>query len=409
MTDIPATSVWPAIRAINRERSDNSTGEPEPTSFDDPEWKTGWTDGRVGIPSQHVLKLYEFEAKRRLADVRAKLEGEKTEANVNHQAELQNQQLVDGDYRGVMDKFHDIEKDRIENPTSYSWPLGIFYVAVAVILWIADVPLTLLAADGLGIRTNYEALSNLQVIRATWTSMWEPLAFAIGIAALGIFFKFVTDFFFKPRLAKRLVVRIAAGFLLVAVMAMVGYNLYVLARLRTGVRQLQEAQRQASMGVTSVDVGALAQDMESRANLSFILLTLTLPTIGGICASAGWHRIQNSIRYKTAEKEHERAREEHVAAQKLVHNTAAALATANAKLWNLPASSEGAAEAAQALYGHGFVRGFSIPETIHNGRRLHEQVDAVLRRLVTVGEQRTVVTRGHAAPAIEMIEAGVAE
>ena len=323
MTDIPSTSLWPAIRAMNRERSDNSTGEPQPTSFDDPEWRTGCTDGRVGIPSQHALKLYEFEAARRLADARAELEGERTKADVNHNAELEHQKLVHDDYHSVVKNFREIEKDRIENPTSYSWPLGIFYVAVAIILWIADVPLTLLAADGLGIRTNYEALSNLQVIRATWTSMWEPLAFAIGIAALGLFFKFVTDFFFKPRFAKHLIVKIIAGSVLVGVMAMVGYNLYVLAKLRTGVRQLQEAQRQANLGVQSVNIAALAQEMESRANLSFILLTLTLPTIGGICASAGWHRLQNAIRYKTAEKEHERAREKLVAAQRSVHTAAA--------------------------------------------------------------------------------------
>lgn len=406
MTDISSTSLWPAIRGINRERTDNSSGEPEPTSFDDPEWRIGWTDGRVGVPSQHALKLYEFEAERRLASARAQLEGERTKARVDHTAELSHQQLVQAVYDGVSERFRDIEKDRIDNPTSYSWPLGVFYLAVAIVLWIADVPLTLLAADGLGIRTNYEALSNLQVIRATWTSMWEPLAFAIGIAALGLFFKFVTDFFFKPRFAKRLSVRITAGILLAGVMAMVGYNLYVLARLRTGVRQLQEAQRQAALGVTSIDIPALAQEMESRANLSFILLTLTLPTIGGICASAGWHRIQNAIRYRTAEKEHERAHEKLVAARKSVHAAAAILATANASVENLPSSSQGAAEAAQALYGHGFVRGFAIPETIHNGRRLHEQVGAVLRRLVAVREQQTVAARGQSAPAIE---SGVAE
>jgi hypothetical protein len=400
MTDIPSENLWPALRAINRERSDNSTGLPEPTSFDDPEWRTGWTDGRVGIPSQQALDLYAHEAKRRLAARRAELEGRCKKAEVDHAAELQHEERVQADYGGVTDKFREIERDRMDNPTSYSWPLGVFYLAVAVLLWIADVPLSLLAADGLGIRTNYEALSNLQTIRMTWTSLWEPLAFAIGIAALGLFFKFVADFFFKPRFAKLVAVKIVAGILLVAVMAMVGYNLYVLAGLRTGVRQLQEAQRQAALGTTAVDVAALAREMESRANLSFVLLTLTLPTIGGICASAGWHRIQNALRYRTVMKEQGHAREELSKAQKAVHDAAATLATAKSTLESLPESSEDAAKAAQALYGHGFVRGFAIPETINNGRRLHEQIDAVLRRLVTVGEQRTVVTRGRSVPAL---------
>lgn len=393
MTEILTEQPWPALRADNRERSDNSSGEPEPTSFNDPEWRTGWTDGRVGVPSPHALEIYRQDAARRLADARAALEGRHTKAEVDHKAVLEDQQFVAADYTGVTEKFRELEKDRMDNPTSYSMPLGLFYLAVAVILWIADVPLSLLAADGLGIRTDYNALSNLRTIRSSWTALWEPLAFAIGIAALGLFFKFVADFFFKPRLAKRLTVKIVAGILLLCVMGMVGYNLFVLAGLRTGVRQLQEAQRQAAAGASSVDIAALSREMESRANLAFVLLTLTLPTIGGICASAGWHRLQNAIRYKTILKEHGLAREKLTAAQEKVHQAAAVLATAKATLSNLPESATDAALAAQALYSHGFIRGFAVPETMHNGRRLHEQVGGVLRRLISAGEQREVIGR----------------
>jgi hypothetical protein len=257
-------------------------------------------------------------------------------------------------------------------------------------LWIADLPLSLLAADGLEIRTNYAKLSNLDTIRLDWPSMWEPLAFAVGIAALGVFFKFVADFFFKPSFQGKLWMRVLSGVLLAGLIALVTWNLYYLAELRTGVKSLQEARRAAAAtGGAPTDVVALNARMQTQAGMSFILLTLTLPIIGGICASIGWSRIQNTNRYRLLKTD---CRESRDAAAELAaesRKAEAVVTTAQNDLYvarDLNAETVG--KAAQALYEQGFVRGHLVPETVHNGRRLHERVHFAVERLLGVAERR---------------------
>ncbi len=110
--------------------------------------------------------------------------------------------------------FVDVDKERLGSPSSYSALLGLVYCVVAVVLWIADLPLSLLAADRLDIRSNYAQLADLTSLFQNWKSMWEPLAFAIGIAVLGLFFKFVADFFFKPKLQRYVWMKVLSSSLL---------------------------------------------------------------------------------------------------------------------------------------------------------------------------------------------------
>lgn len=379
---------WPIAEINTHERLDHSSGEPLPTSYGEAEYLRGWTDGRLGVRAPTAAAVYRFRAGQWCSayhvELVQRLEAVKaTRDNARDRAERARE-----DADRVGEAFLAADRHRLESPTSYSWPLGVLYCVVAVVLWIADLPLSLLAADGLDIRTNYGALANLETIRVNWTSMWEPLAFAIGIAALGLFFKFVADFFFKPRLHQNLAMKILSAVLVIGLIALVTWNLYYLAQLRTGIKSLHEAMRTSANG-TPADVQGLTATMQTQAGMSFILLTLTLPIIGGICASVGWNRIQNTNRYRVLKNNR---RELRATADELADTQRSAEAVVRT-IENEVASvrqldPEMVAQAALDLYEQGFVRGRLVPETVHNGRRLHERAQFVVKRFLGISERR---------------------
>ena len=387
---LPPPMQWPALKLDNRERSDNSHGEPLPTSYDDPEYRKGWTDGRVGAKSAHQREILELVAVRRRDAVLVNLQ-QKYEVTSAQQRTSQNRySRARGDSDRIETAFNETEQHRRENPSQYSWLLGLVYCLVALILWIADLPLSLLAADGLDIRTNYAALSDLSLVRANWTELWEPLAFAIGIAALGLFFKFVADFFFKPRFRSHPAFKILSATLVVGVVALVTWNLYYLAQLRAGVKGLHEAQRRAALSnAAPTDVEGLNQQMQQRAGISFVLLTLTLPIIGGICASAGWSRLQNGWSRAALARARRRVRKALDEVVRQEQDASAAARTAFKELESVrDGSTASTVEAALGLYEDGFLRGFLVPETIHNGRRFHERVEFAVGRWLAIAQRR---------------------
>jgi len=199
----------------------------------------------------------------------------------------------------------------------------------------------------------------------------------------------VADFFFKPKLQQYLGMRILSVLIVLALIGLVTWNLYSLARVRTGIKALQEARRAASVTGTTADTSAILQQMQREAGTSFILLTLTLPIIGGICASVGWSRIQNVLRYAVLKRSRARSLKAADAA-----NRERLLAEANFQSVEYEAdaarkvTAEAVARAAEHLYRQGFIRGRLVPETIHNGRRLHERAQFAVKRLMGVSERR---------------------
>ncbi len=390
---------WPALKLDNHERADHSSGTPLPVTFDDPEWWRGWTIGRLGLLPEDVKAIFTLQAERRREEHVVALEAELNKAEAEATIARGRHERAANAATKVEDAFSAVEKDRLNNPTAYSWPLGVFYCIVALILWIADLPLSLLAADGLGIRTDYRALEDLATIRDRWTTMWEPLAFAIGIAALALFFKFVADFFFKPNYLSRPWVRLVATVLLMAVLLIVGGNLFLLARLRTGVRALQDMNLQAADGTaSSAELQQQRKKMQDEANLSFVLLTLTLPLIGGVCASAGWSRLQNARRYTALDRERRILREVADQAAQSDSRTAAEFKKFQRAVAGAEQSSTQAATAAFTLYMDGYRQGFAVPETIHSGRQMHERVLFVLKQWLGFAQQHQARVHHSLAP-----------
>lgn len=378
---------WPGLRRTNNELSDGSSGSILPTSYDDEEWRQGWTDGRIGPEAALHGKVFTYEARRRALEKAEAYDLAVAMLDEDVATTATKAARASGDLQRVENAFQAIDSERLATPGSFSRGLGLFYVIVAFVLFLADIPLSLLAADGLGIRTNYEALADLRTLQTSWTRSWEPIAFALGIAALGLFFKFVADFFFKPKYAKSRLMKAVSLLMLLAVLAIVGSNLFLLAKVRVSVQAMQDGLRLQTVG-QKIDVDALSKEAKRWAEWSFICLTVTLPLLGGICASTGYSRVEANRRYRTLAHERDRLRP-------LADEAANAFAAAKGKLKqattqraNTQVAVDDAAASAYALYQHGFLRGFAVPETLYEGKRLHERVKMTIQRWLAIVNQR---------------------
>lgn len=384
---------WPSLTANNHERNDHSTGVLEPTSYGDAEWRIGWSDGRVGPEQETAKSLFDYESQRRSYEVSRRLKEASEKASALLEKLRQKRDRILADLERIDKAFKDLDDERLASPMSFSRPLGLFYVVVAFVLFVADIPLSLLASDGLGIPSDYDALSDLRKAGASWSASWETIAFALGIAALGLFFKFIADFFFKPKYASNKVVKAISIVSLLAVLALVGSNLFFLAKVRTTVKMMQEASRAQQLGLPGTANANALQDAQYWANLSFICLTVTLPLLGGICASAGWSRLQNATRFAKIEKERLAARETFDKVDEEFQDADAKEKIARYESLHAGDLREAAAKAAYAVYQHGVTRGFAVPETLYNKRRLHERVMFSFKRWLAIAGQRDAIGR----------------
>lgn len=373
---------WPRLSAENAERSDHSTGL-TPTSHDAPEWKTGWTDGRVGIETPGQRQLFELEAKRRTTARAEELREAVSAADADFQVARAKRERGHADAQRVEEIYARLDEDRIGSPSAFSYPLGLFYLFIAFVLFVADLPLSLLAAEGIDIAGDYVSLGDLSKLLATFSSSWEAIAFAAGIAALGLFFKFVADFFFKPKYARDRRVRWLSVGLLLAVVGLVVLNLIFLAEVRSAQHALSAAIRNHP-----ANVQPLLDATELWGHRAFVCLTLTLPILGGICASAGWSRLQNVLRLREVHRERIDARNADDALETEYRQAERKLRVAWNLLERVDDLTAASAAAAYDLYVKGFVRGLAVPETIHGNRRLHERIGITFERWMAVADQR---------------------
>lgn len=382
-TDSPnARGPWPQLAAGNAERSDHSAGLP-PTSYDDAEWRIGWTDGRVGIETPGQRQLFEFEAERRTAARAEELRQAVSTADAEFQVARAKRDRARGDAQRIEEIYARLDDDRIGSPSSFSFPLGLFYLVIAFVLFIADLPLSLLAAEGIDIAGNYLALSDLSNLLAAVPRSWEAIAFATGIAALGLFFKFVADIFFKPKYLGDRRIRGLSVALLLAIVGLVVMNLIFLAEVRSAQHALN-----AAIAARSATIQTWMDAAEMWGHRAFICLTLTLPILGGICASAGWSRLQNVLRLRKLHDERIATRNVDDQLEAAYREAEGKLRVARSLLEHVDDLTAASAAAAHDLYVKGFVRGLAVPETIHGSRRLHERIGIVFDRWLTVADQR---------------------
>lgn len=356
-------------------RTDGSSGSPlHAARYEHGLWQIAWTDGRLGVDPEPQSQLIHAQAaltlQTRIAPVRAELENAKATEN----ARRLDHERAEADCEQAKTEHDSVSAQQRRDPAEFSRWMGWMYFCFAVVIMLADVPLSLLVAEALGIklsvpRGNPRDLLNLL---RYWNVSWEPWLVALGIAGLTVAFKLVIDRLYirddgspKWESGTRAVVRIAV---LVTAVAVTIYACYVMGNLR-------------AIYTTPGHSSALREK-----RLLFTMLAVLFPVVAAYCLSMARVCHQNASRLELAAKRLASAAGFHRAA---VEPYEAARATRIATAARLDAiNSDNIDEMfLRELYTHAYERGWSVPETRHAAASLYERCERLMHRSLARIEQ----------------------
>src|SRR5262249_16863626 len=209
----------------------------------------------------------------------------------------------------------------------FSYVLGGFYILVALVLFLSDIPLTLkLVAKGFDLKTEVtntrtgETLFGIDQLLVKTSSvvfqLWEPLTLALGIALAGVFIKiFLDDVIFRETSEvrrKRVWTLSLIGIVFLGTIVVLGIfrsqTQDTLVQDELNRTRSQQEQILRARGVSDAEIeralGPAVAKQESAIEMAtFILLTVTLPLVAGACFSSGWRRIKDTQRYHQLKRE----------------------------------------------------------------------------------------------------------
>lgn len=389
--------------------SDASTASfrKRPARYEHPLWSLGWTDGRLGQPLETNEALLVARGKLRRV---TRLQAMKAKLSLN-EAKLPDLQAQITRVRDLltnaMSHYTSILTDRAGRFHEFSYGLGVFYMVVAVILFLSDIPLTLkLVAKGFELKTEETnaagqivfGLDDLLVYGPTvFLKLWEPLALALGIALAGVFLKlFLDDVIFRQAPEVRWKRTIALSIILGGFI----FTMIVLGIFRSQIQdtvvqnelnktRAQQEQVLRNGGHTESQILDLlgprqVHKQNGIETATFIALTLALPLIAGACFSAGWRRFKDTQRYNQLKKEIKQLENNLDSASASFQSAVSEIESA--KIWlELNAdSSDADAETQQELnlYRHGYLRGVNVPETIDHGLPFYDRVQRSAQKIL---------------------------
>lgn len=346
-----------------------------PARYDDRVWTLGWTDGRLGQPEEINAELLRAQAdvnqQKEIRKVRSQIAGAQAKVEM-FKARLGHIQKKLDD---VQSYYLELWKRRNKNITGASLPLALMYLVFGLMLFLADVPLSLqLVAAGFKIPSwknlaTGERVDVDAIFSDTWfvlNNLWEPLFLALGIALMGIIVKLFLDTVIfhseeeDPPLTRKRNVGMIVALLL-----------FLVATLSLGFFRA-EAMKIAHSGKIL--------DYEQA---TFIFLTLALPIAGGLCFSVGWRRLERAknyyftlLRLRWLEWRFERAT--------LAFSEQAQLVRSLTPILEGDAIELAKAETAlrKSLYLHGYQRGQNVPETLVEGATLYGVCERALKRVL---------------------------
>jgi hypothetical protein len=340
-----------------------------PARYDDRVWTLGWTDGRLGQPegtnAEVLLAQARVDRQREIRRVRDRM----AEAQAKVEALKARSGLLQDKLEHVRTYYWDLWKQRNGDSSGASLPLGLMYLFFGLLLFLADVPLSVkLVAEGLGISKRVQDPNTKQWVNVgsifikplpVLQNLWDCLFLALGIALMGILVKFFVDTILFRKDDAPPLIKNPSFYLFSA-----AFLLFVVATIFLGLFR-------AEVNGSTTRYG----------ELTFISLTLVLPLAGGICFSAGWRRVERAkhyyftlLRLQWLEWRHgwmtsacsENAQQVDSLRQILDHG-ADDLANSVADL-------------RRNLYLHGYRRGQNVPETLDAGSTLYGFCERTLKR-----------------------------
>lgn len=342
--------------------------------YDSREWDAGWTDGRAALRTdaheQFLVSQAEYERHQEIRKARS----ERATARAAAQAFNNRLSLIEAELEPLRTYYKQLLERRHRYSSEASVPLGAMYLFFGTFLFLADVPLSVLVAEGLRIPTRARIPGTTrtvllsQIFTDTWLVLeylWEGVLLALGIALLGIIVKFFVDaVIFRDEDEPPLTIKATAG--ISAAFALFLICTWFLGALRADVSAGQP-------GVRPV----------SSEGWAFLLLTLTLPIAGGFCFSAGMRKLERaksyyftSARIWRLERRQRRAFEKY---SQLSEQVSLLDATLGAEGDGLAVSR---ASLKKNLYRYGYARGRSVPETRDANETLYAFCKKTLDRMV---------------------------
>lgn len=348
--------------------------------YEAPTWNLGVDDGRIGQPKHTELTKYvEAAAREEIERRRNELQNKAAalEKKIIGAEDLKTKLALD--YERVKAKWQEIWETRHEQYHDFFWPSGLIYLAVALVLILADIPLSLkLVADGFDWRTEIDGITfDLLFTRPVevMQKLWEPALLAIGIALTAIFFKYYYEEFIVHRFRKQFG---SNKFIIImsAVLVLSLCTIFVLGMFRS---EVQNRLLQLQMGTSNV----AAELFWSKP--TFILLTLLFPLVGAICFGYGFTILQNASQYYGLQFSQWRHRKRLNTISKRLQHSQAEKSTTEQDLNKYSDSKyiEPMMASLKDLYLHGYNRGYYFPETVDPETELYKKCEKIIDKMLS--------------------------
>lgn len=395
-------------------------------------WKNGWEDGRISQKKIPINEIAHANAVFLQDEIKSAYTGRLSQLETENKLKEKIYRSADADYE-ASDNYHKslIEEYR-KNPRKFSRGVALIYLAIAVLLTFADIPLALkLTQTGFDLDLG-ENFRIQQLIENPWEVFkenWEVFILAFGVALCTIAIKiFYDEFIEKPlehtikefkkfksefepeELQKikwshwgRLIFKAFVLVLTVTTVVMLGKFRFETIehqnRLEEAAARAAGANDQVSdllipltkddpATVTSLQDSTVAGAEATRKDITqwtFILITIMFPLIGGICASLGLNYWGNARELKMAQNHRKSSQIAFLAASKELEEADKKKSNWNGALkW---CESGDFVNSVQKLllnqYDHGYQRGLLEPDTANLEKDLFARAEMLRNDLIS--------------------------
>jgi hypothetical protein len=356
-------------------RSDGSSGDPlHAARYEHGLWRIAWSDGRLGVDPDAQNELIRAQAaitrQTRIAGVRAKLE--KAQAAENFRKE--DYDRAHADWEKAKKEHDDVSAQQRRDPAGFSrWLTWIYFLFAAAIL-LADLPLSLLVAEGLGVQLQITDGNphDLAVLLRNWSTSWEAIAVSIGVAALTIAFKLIIDrMHIRDDDSEHSSLRhFRSGIRLVTLLAATAatiYAFYVMGRVRA-----------------ALSAGVSPEPLDKQ--YLFTALAILFPVVAAFCLSMGRLCWQNAKRLALAARERDKVWRRYRTAQEPFEEAQSARTAIQSRL-DAMTDQQIDEMFLRELYTHAFDRGWAVPETRLASASLYDRCEHLMHRALARIEQ----------------------
>lgn len=389
-------------------------------------WHGGWRDGKI---AQRKTEIYEIAKNKAFIiqdEIKATYNGEVAQLETENDLKKGIYQHAAEDYDLHKD-YQKLVTDRYRaNPRNFSAFLAILYLTIAILLIFADIPLALkLTQTGFDLDSGAVAIKYLFV--SPWKVFqenWEVFVLAFGVALCTIYIKIYYDEFLGKPLAKsitqfkelkkegvleeeikkvkqihfgRVIFKTMILFLAIGTIFMLGLFRFETIEYKNQLDQITqkesfesdlkilldeqtEPKQDANVQVTHLNNDNLRKRI---TQITFILITLLFPIVGGICASIGLNLWHNRRELKISKKLLEKSKLDHLVAnrgfknsKKTMENKKHILEWAKGRDFILHCT-----KLFLNYYNHGYQRGLMEPIDINNDKDMFDRAEELRNKL----------------------------